>query len=90
MRKLHDSVVPGPDTGRSRSRQLRITPGRPATHGLSLFEADVPREGGRVTRSYQFTRWLDVSSHAWVGRRKGVGRGEGSSGLQFDSLHGKE
>lgn len=53
---------------------------------LSLFEEEVPREGIRVTRSYQFTRWIDGSSHLWVGRRKGVGRGEGSSGLQFDSL----
>lgn len=57
---------------------------------LSLFEEEVPREGVRVTRSYQFTRWIDGSSHLWVGRRKGVGRGEGSSGLKFDSLDGKD
>jgi len=57
---------------------------------LSLFEEEVPREGMRVTRSYQFTRWIDGSSHFWVGRRKGIGRGEGSSGLKFDSLDGKE
>ena len=55
-------------------------------HELSLFEEEVPREGVRVARSYQFTRWIDGSSHFWVGRRKSVGRGEGSSGLQFDSL----
>ena len=59
-------------------------------HELSLFEEEVPREGVRVTRSYQFTRWIDGSTHLWVGRRKGVGRGEGSSGLQFDSLDGKD
>jgi len=53
---------------------------------LSLFEEEVPREGVRVTRTYQFTRWIDGSSHCWIGRRKSVGRGEGSSGLQFDSL----
>lgn len=53
---------------------------------LSLFEEEVPREGVRVTRSYQFTRWIDGSSHFWIGRRKAVGRGEGSSGLQFDKL----
>jgi hypothetical protein len=57
---------------------------------LSLFEEEVPREGVRVTRSYQFTRWIDGSSHFWVGRRKGVGRGEGSSGLRFDTLDGIE
>jgi hypothetical protein len=53
---------------------------------LAMFEEEVPREGMRVTRSYQFTRWIDGSSHFWMGRRKGVGRGEGSSGLRFDSL----
>jgi hypothetical protein len=55
---------------------------------LSLFDEEVPREGVRVTRSYQFTRWIDGSSHLWVGRRKTAGRGEGSSGLKFDSLDG--
>jgi hypothetical protein len=59
-------------------------------HELSLFEEEAPREGLRVTRSYQFTRWIDGSSHIWVGRRKGVGRGEGSSGLRFDSLDRKD
>jgi len=59
-------------------------------HELSLFEEEAPREGVRVTRSYQLTRWIDGSSHLWVGRRKGVGRGEGSGGLQFDSLDGKD
>jgi hypothetical protein len=59
-------------------------------HELSLFEEEVPREGVRVTRSYQFTRWIDGSSHIWIGRRKGVGSGEGSSGLRFDSLDGKD
>jgi hypothetical protein len=55
-------------------------------HELSLFEEEVPREGARVTRSYQWARWIDGSSHLWVGRRKGVSRGEGSSGLRFDAL----
>jgi hypothetical protein len=59
-------------------------------HELSLFEEEVPREGVRVMRGYQLTRWIDGSSHLWLGRRKGVGRGEGSSGARFDSLDGKE
>lgn len=54
--------------------------------GLSLCEEEVPREGVRVTRSFQFTRWIDGSSHLWIGRRKQVGTGEGSSGLRFDSF----
>jgi hypothetical protein len=58
-------------------------------HELLLFEEEVPREGARVTRSYQWARWIDGSSHLWVGRRKGVGRGEGSSNLRFDALDTK-
>ena len=51
-----------------------------------IFEEEVPREGIRVTRSYQLARWHDGSTHLWIGRRKRVGSGEGSSGLRFDTL----
>lgn len=51
---------------------------------LLLFDEEVPREGARVTRTYQYARWIDGSTHLWIGRRKEPGRGEGSSGLQFD------
>ena len=54
--------------------------------GLRIFEEEIPREGIRVTRHYQITRWHDGSTHLWIGRRKKVGRGEGSSGLRFDVL----
>ena len=57
-----------------------------SNQALSLFEEEVPREGIRVTPSFQLTRWIDGSSYLWVWRRKGVGRGAGSSGLQFDSI----
>lgn len=59
-----------------------LEPGRP----LQIFEEEVPRSGARVTRSYQYVRWTDGSSHLWIGRRKGTGRGEGASGIRFDSL----
>jgi hypothetical protein len=54
--------------------------------GLRIFEEEIPREGIRVTRHYQITRWHDGSTHLWIGRRKRVGSGEGSSGLRFDVL----
>lgn len=56
------------------------------TNRLDIFEEELPREGVRVTRGYQFARWHDGSAHLWIGRRKRVGSGEGSSGLRFDSL----
>jgi hypothetical protein len=58
-------------------------------HDLLLHDEEVPREGARVTRSYQYARWIDGSTHLWIGRRKQPGRGEGSSGLQFDTLEAK-
>jgi hypothetical protein len=53
---------------------------------LLLQDEEVGREGARVTRAYQYARWLDGSTHLWIGRRKQPGRGEGSSGLRFDSV----
>ena len=59
-----------------------------AAEDVLLHEEEVPRSGARVTRAYQYARWIDGSTHLWVGRRKGAGRGEGSSGLRFDDLEG--
>jgi len=51
-----------------------------------IHEEEVPREGAYVTRAFQYTRWINGETYLWIGRRKGIGRGEGSSGLQFDKL----
>ena len=56
------------------------------TARLAVYDEEIPREGAKVTRSYQLARWLDGSTHLWIGRRKQVGRGEGSSGLRFDTV----
>ncbi len=63
-----------------------LNPDSAAPERLGIFEEEIPREGVRVTRSYQLTRWHNGSTHLWIGRRKRVGRGEGSSGLRFDTL----
>lgn len=61
-----------------------LNPEEASGNGLAIFEEEIPREGIRVTRTYQLARWQDGSTHLWIGRRKTVGRGEGSSGLKFD------
>jgi len=53
---------------------------------LRLEEEEVPREGVVVQRTFQYARWMDGRSFVWLGRRKNVGRGEGSSGLRFDRI----
>ena len=51
-----------------------------------VHEEEVPRAGARVRQAYQRTRWTDGRVVVWFGATKQVGRGEGSSGLQFDRL----
>ena len=55
---------------------------------LALFDEEIPREGVRVTRQFERTRWIGGSTLLWVGLRKQVGRGEGSSALRFDDATG--
>lgn len=51
-----------------------------------INEEEVPRAGRIVVRSFQRTRWIDGRTVLWLGRRSLTGRGEGSSGLEFDKL----
>ncbi len=53
---------------------------------LLIPEEEVPREGAVVRRSFQAARGADGRLHVWLTHRKTVGRGEGSSGLRFDTL----
>jgi hypothetical protein len=67
---------------------LRTDPAQPPDNEppLRIEEEEVPREGAIVERSFQYARWLDGRSLLWLGRRKHTGRGEGSSGLSFDTI----
>lgn len=51
-----------------------------------INEEEVPRAGRIVVRTFQRTRWIDGRTLLWLGRRTLTGRGEGSSGLEFDKL----
>ena len=59
-----------------------------AADPLLVHNEEVPREGVRLTRHYQMARWSDGSTFTWLANRKQVGRGEGSSGLRFDTVEG--
>ncbi|MEM6723134.1 MAG: hypothetical protein AAF598_03795 [Bacteroidota bacterium] len=56
------------------------------THPYFVYEEEIPRAGIRVTGSFQRTRWYDGTTFLWYGRRKRTGRGEGQSGLAFDTV----
>ena len=72
--------------GTPRGRILEPARTPAGVNPFRIHEEEVPRAGARVTREYQYARWIDGSTHLWVGRRKSAGRGEGSSGLRFDVL----
>ena len=46
----------------------------------------MPRDGVRLTRQRRMARWTDGSTWVWTSFRNDVGRGEGSSGLEFDQV----
>jgi hypothetical protein len=53
---------------------------------IALNEEELPRNGLKLTRRWKYVRWVDGSTHLWIGRERTPGRGEGSSGLQFDLI----
>ncbi|MEZ0539922.1 hypothetical protein [Fibrella arboris] len=53
---------------------------------LRVNEEEVPRAGAIVKRQFNRTRWYNGRVFTWVAKRKEAGRGEGSSGLQFDQV----
>lgn len=50
----------------------------------SVLDEEVPREGKRLRRAWQYARWFDGSRHLWSGRTVDAGRGEANSALRFD------
>ena len=50
----------------------------------TILDEEVPREGKRLRRFWQYGRWHDGSRHLWCGREVLAGRGEGNSGLRYD------
>lgn len=68
------------------SQQVHAARGEILGGSPLLYDAEVPRDGARVTRGRRLVRWTDGSTWVWTGYRKGVGRGEGSSGLRFDRI----
>lgn len=52
---------------------------------LDIYDEEVPHTGARVMRQWTLGRSADGRTHLWRGRRKGPGRGEGASGLRFDT-----
>jgi hypothetical protein len=57
---------------------------------LLIHDAEVPRAGARITRSWQFARTGDGAAFLWGGRRKMPSGDVRSPGLGFDLVSQKE
>lgn len=79
-----DNLAPAKIKPRTSLLRVGLDQTTPATYLVP--EEEVPRAGIVVTQSWQRTRGPDGRVHTWLGVRKRVGRGEGSSGLAFDRL----
>jgi len=83
--KLKFANLVDPDTGDLRPQTYRSKIFA-QNKGQSFYREEVPRAGRQIRRQWQFSRWIDGSSHVWIGKRVRAGRGEGTSGLHFDDL----
>ena len=71
---------------RPRTSLLRVGLDRTPAEPYFVHEEEVPRAGVRVAQAYQRTRWRDGRVVVWLAAHASTGRGEGSSGLEFDRL----
>jgi len=81
-------LIPGtPDIPvEPRGRFLRVGLDQDPKQPYFVFEEEVPKAGVVLTRTYQRARWYDGKIVTWLGRRKQVGLGQGSSGLMWDRI----
>jgi hypothetical protein len=81
-------VIPGTPDNPVEPRGAILRPGLDETVRRSYFihEEEVPKAGVILTRTYQRARWNDGKIVTWLGRRKQVGLGQGSSGLAWDRI----
>jgi hypothetical protein len=84
MPRILDDQVPRVAKVRPRTTLLR--PGLDANQPYFVHEEEVPRVGTRLSMAFQRARWYDGRPVIWLGTRRSTGRGEASSGLDWDRI----
>lgn len=59
---------------------------RVLNESIQINEETITRAGIKVQITKQRLRWIDGKTYVWTGRKIVSGRGEGSSGLEFDVI----
>jgi hypothetical protein len=67
-------------------RTTLLRPGLDAAQPYFVHEEEVPRVGTRLSLAFNRTRWYDGRPVVWLGARRATGRGEASSGLDWDRI----
>jgi hypothetical protein len=83
QRAAMPSVVEG-ELVRARTTLLRQ--GFDSGDQYFINEEEVPQAGTRLSVAFNRTRWRDGRVVVWLSAQRATGRGEGSSGLRFDTL----
>ena len=77
------------DRAQPQGMLLRADPALPVEDdALRIAEEEVPRSGSSCAASSKLGRTADGRTVVWLGRDKRSGRGEGSSGMRFDTSSG--
>jgi hypothetical protein len=81
-------MVPGFENQVVEPRGTLLRPGLDQDPKERYFfhENGVQKAGTIIQRTYQRVRWWNGRIYTWLGRRKLIGRGQGSSGLEFDRI----
>ncbi len=77
--KLQRGKLPGTD----KSFKGKI-PDHPGPY--FIYEEEVPRAGKQIQKRYARSRNHKGETFLWIGRKVNTGKGEGSSGMQWDHL----
>ena len=75
-----------PQKVRPRTELLREGVDQTTPAPYFIAEEEVERAGTVVEVTWQRCRWRGGRVVTWLAHRRSVGRGEGSSGLAFDTL----
>lgn len=82
--KLQRAKMPKADGEESPEPLTRILNGVNSSNQIN--EEAITRAGVKVQITKQRVRWIDGKTYVWLGRKVLTGKGEGSSGLVFDSV----
>jgi hypothetical protein len=83
--RLLPGAPPPPPKVQPRTVLLREGLDLAAPQPYFVHEEEIPRAGCQIAQVYLRGRWTDGSVYTWLRVRRRTGRGEGSSGLAFDS-----